>query len=786
MQKGVQDLKLFSTLLPLILLLSSNLALPHLFAQSSSTIQGRVTNKDSGEPLPSVNIILVGTRFGAASDTSGHYLIHAAAGEYRVQASAIGFETQVSDRFMLAAGETHVVDFHLTPKPVELKPVDVEAERVWEKFQTDVSLVGIQRVRQKEITSIPGAFDDPTRAVLLRSGATGAGDYSSFLTIRGSSPEQNLVVLDGVTIPNPYRFRLAMGGGMSVFDAKTTEDMHLHLAGYTAEYGNALSSVLEVETRTGNLERFRFGGGVNLTDAGAVIEGPIVRGKASFLLSARRTYLDLIAERVTENTSSVYPFFYDVTGKWAFHLNGRNRLTLSIAASREETELSSVLSESVNMTEGAQTRNAILSWRKVFGNGRILQTTLSYYHDETGFRAFPTFDSLAVDTLASDYERLSSRNDRMALQQNLRSQLSKGTWLNLGWSAAAVDSRINFRSLERNFYFARNDIPRDVRFDKNQGLFAGFAEHTAEIGEKVQTRAGLRYDYSTLFNEGELSHRLSARYKLDSLTTIEASWGDFYQFPDPLTLSIRDQPLEIGANVDVISAEKATHKVLGLKRMLPHAIRASVELYHIDIDRLLVADDRQTFEPFNQGRGRLTGLEVVVEKLSTPITRLSGLVSYSMGYSQYHDLTDRNWVPFNYDRRHSLTAWLNQRIGWRWQLSLLWRFASGLPYTEVLGVAISQDTKGNTNWDFIRSARNEVRFPSYQRLDARLSYSAGSHDRSLLLYLDFINLYDHRNVYNMTWEKLPSDNKNDTIEQAKRRTIYMLPFLPSMGMQFSF
>jgi len=768
-------------LLNTIIFLIFNVGISFLWAQSFAEIKGRAINKSTGAALADVHIAVLRTSWTAVTDTSGNYhLKQIPPGKYTLQAALIGFESVMIDSVISASGKMQTVDFSLVPKPLQLDPIAIEAERLWEKFQTEVSMVGIQRMKAQEITSLPGAFDDPTRAVLVRSGATGVGDYNSFLTIRGSSPEQNLVVMDGVVIPNPYRFRLAMGGGMSIFDAKTTQDVYLHLGGFTAEYGNALASVLEVNTRTGNLQRFKMGGAINLTDAGAMIEGPLKKEKASFLLAARRTYLDLVAEKTTNKSNSVYPYFYDFTNKWLWNINAKNRMILSFMASREKSKLSSILAEAVNLTEGATMRHAALSWKHLLGERGYLQTILSYYHDATAFRAYAPDDSLAN----LEYQHLNSQIDRLALQQNVRCKLSPQNWLSFGASGTMVDSKIDFRSQERNLYFARNDFPRDIRYDQFQKYYAAYVEHASELSRKFQMRVGVRYDYATSIKAGELSHRLSLWYKLNEQTTFEGAWGDVYQYPDPLTLSIRDQPLEIGANLNVITAEKATHKVFGLKRKLPQSILASLEFYHIDIDRLLVADDRETFEPFNEGRGILQGMELVLERKPSNAGGSSGLISYSYGKSQYHNIKNKNWVSFNYDRRQALTFWYNHGLGRNWQVSLLWRYAGGLPYTEVLGIQFTELSRTESSWNFIRGPRNAKRFPAYQRLDARLSYRIQSGARAFSFYVDLINLTNYKNVYNLTWEKVPAEAANVSSDLAKRRTIYMLPFLPSVGMQF--
>lgn len=752
-----------------------NVKVSRLPAQSLVSIKGRVINKSTGAPLPNANVLLTGTPRGAVTDSGGYYRIENwSAGKYILQASLVGFETKIIQNVIMAAGETKTIDFSLAPVPVKLDSVTIEAERLWEKYHTEVSRVGVQRMQAQEIVTLPGALDDPTRAILARSGSVGAGDFNSFLTVRGSSPEQNLVAMDGVVIPNPYRFRLALGGGLSIFDSRITQDVYLHLGGFTAEYGNALSSVLEIETRTGNLHRLRLGGSFNLTDAGAIIEGPIRREKISFLLAARRTYLDLLAKRLTKS-NSVYPNFYDITNKWLLHLNERNQLTLAFTASRERADLLSDLSEAVSIIEEAKMHQGVLSWKRLLNNRGQLLMLLSYYDDATALRVYnPT-----NDTTIADYQNLDSQGRTLSLTQNIRYQLTAQSWLNVGVSGAIIRSKIDFRSSENNFYFARNEFPEEIRFNRSQRYYAAYVENTSELSKKLQTRIGLRYDYSTLIKAGELSPRFCLLYKLDEYTSITGAWGVFYQYPDPQSISIRDQPLNIGENLEVITAEKATHNVIGFKRKLTADWAASLEFYYMDIDRLLLAENRETYAPFNDGRGISKGIEFMLEKKAS---RSSGLISYSLGNSQYHNIKNNVWIPFNYDRRQGLTFWYNQSFRKNWQISFLWRYASGLPYTPILGVRILQNAPLESNWDFIRGPRNAKRFPSYHRLDARLSYLIHSGDRSFSFYLDLINLYNRKNLYNLTWEKAPE--APSSLKVAKRRTVYMLPFLPSIGMQF--
>jgi hypothetical protein len=170
------------------------------------------------------------------------------------------------------------------------------------------------------------------------------------------------------------------------------------------------------------------------------------------------------------------------------------------------------------------------------------------------------------------------------------------------------------------------------------------------------------------------------------------------------------------------------------------------------MDRLLLPEDRVSFKPFNDGRGISRGLKLCWKKLPSPGHPGSGLISYSFGTAKYQNRRSRKWTAFNYDRRHALTLWYSYELGKRWQASLLWRYASGLPYTDILGVRLRDAPGARSEWDYVRGPRNGDRLPAYQRLDARLSYYLYSENRRVVFYLDLINLYNYSNVYNL-WEK---------------------------------
>ncbi|MFQ5632561.1 MAG: TonB-dependent receptor plug domain-containing protein, partial [bacterium] len=643
----------------------------------------------------------------------------------------------------------------------------------------------VQRMSSRDILNIPGSLDDPTRAVQIFSGVSGGGDYSGFLTVRGASPDQNQVVMDGMVIPYPYRFRLAFGGGLSIINPGTTRDLYLHLGGFSAEYGNSLSSTLEAESRSGNRERIRAQGSFNFTDLNGVLEGPLPAGAGSFLFSVRRTYFDLIANVLT-NSTSVYPFFFEISSKWLLDINKNNRLTIGLTRNKEGTELLEDVSDELHLSERVTSYYGHVTWRSLIGEKWLFNNMISFYKDRTDYRAYdPRYNSdgrgTSEETESDDeweFESLKARVKTVSFKSDLRLKTGEESWLQWGLFAASTPSKVAFDSEEFEFHYARVEFPRHIDFDKTFRYYAGYLENATQVNPKIHLRVGARYDHSTLLEAGEFSPRFSLWYQLNEKTRIEGSWGIFYQYPDPLMIYTRNAPVDLSADLKAISAEKATHQILSIERTLSDHLLARLQLYYLDFDRLLLPQDYTTFRPANNGRGYSRGFEFILEKKSRKSHRISGVMSYAFSSARYFDVHLERWLPFKYHRQHTFTALFNLRIRNDWQFSLLGQIASGLPYTEVLGLRSFITSSGKNDWSFQQGPRLGATLPTYGKIDARLSYQYRAGNKAFSFYFDVINLTNQKNIYEITWEKRILDNNK---QEATKRTIFMLPLLPSFG-----
>ncbi len=745
--------------------------------QNLGNLQGVVKDEATQKPLPNVSILLVGTTIGDATNQNGFFeLSNLKTGTYTIKATLIGYKPSVISNIKVNDNSPATLEFSLKPTFIKLRDVEIEADRLWDKYLNEASLVGVQRMRAREIKNIPGSWDDPTRAVQIFSGVSGGGDFSGFMAVRGGSPDQNQVIIDGVVVPNPYRFRLAFGGGLSTINPNTTEDIYLHLGGFSAEYGNSMTSILEVESKSGNRKHLRTQGSINFTDVNGLVEGPLPFLSGSFIFSIRRTYYDLILNQVTKS-NSIFPFFSEVYSKISFDINKTNKINLTFTNNVEGTDLTGDFSNDLNLTEDVNSNIIGLNWRKLHGDKWRFDTTLSFYKDKMQYRAFP----LDTTNIFREFESIDARLTNIAVKENIRYQTGEKSWLTFGVSATRKPTKIKFNSAELNFLYARIESPRDINFDKNHDYYAAFVESSTQASQRLHFRIGARYDYSTLINESEISPRFSMWYQLDDRTTFNGSWGVFYQYPNPMSIYTRNIPVDLSSNLDVISAEKSTHLIGGIERILNDDLTVKLQVYNKDIDRLLLPISTSNFSPTNNGVGYARGFEFVLEKKPTANNHFNAVLTYSFGKAQFREIDTRKWLPFKYDRRHALTALTNIRLFGKWSLSLLGQYTSGLPFTDVLGLINVAESNGRASWGFVRGQRFQSNFPAYKKVDARISYQSRVKGKHFSFYVDIINLTNEQNLYEITWEKKFVEQD---VAQATVRKIYTLPLIPSFGLSF--
>lgn len=717
-----------------ILTLSASVSL-----SQTGNLEGKVT--DGSSAIPSVNIIIDGTGFGTASDFSGNYKIRAIpVGNYNLRVSAVGYETKLVP-VEIRANRTLQENITLEEKVIEVDAVEVTGFKLQDQRDTRTSVIDLNPRNAK---ILPGAGEDVLRTLQSLPGVLAPNDFSSQLVVRGSGPDQNLIVMDDVEVFNPYR----LYGVISMFNPDAVDDVNLISGGFPAKYGDRLSAVLDVTNREGNKKR-NFTGSLNasIVDANLVLEGknPFdVSG--SWLLSSRRTYYDLIIEPfvksaglVDDNTS--FPNFYDVQGKIVFGpfsghkflINGiysRDGVNVISGEDRETPDSVGVFNITRNDLASfawhyAPTQKLfnkfVVSWYKNFGttdfDSQILDPSLNRNE----------FENTIPDTLQPYLLGFNFDGDFSYTKYSIDNKFTYIWQDNVFEAGAGVDfmsTVINFNfdlDEELTAIFAANPQFRAVLSDlkdvQEYNRYRMYAQNNFRLSERLFVNPSLRLDYYDLLDKVYLAPRISLSYGIDEITTVRAVWGTYYQSPGYEKL--RDQNVLYDLDdrfTKSLNAERAYHYVLGIERWITNEWSLRVEGYYKDFDDLLIqkevpgsrfftesipgrdqsissgwtnpviiSSDSVTQIPVNKSFGEAYGFEFFLSKRNMMNnSKLSGWISYALAYAKRFE----NGIeyPFRFDQRHTVNIVLNYDLNSWFSFGVRWQYGSGFPISEPQGI----------------------------------------------------------------------------------------------------
>jgi hypothetical protein len=297
-------------------------------------LTGTVIDQATRTPLAGVNVMIASTKLGAATDVNGHFeVFNLAVGKYNVRVSMMGYKEKIVRNVAITANATTKLEVALEETAIEIGEVIVTPKP--EKYDA----TGITaRLGRKTVVEAPGSAQDIFWLIQTLPGISSDGDNSK-IYVRGGSPDENLVLLDGAIIKNPFHFDLMGGGYWSIFNARLVQEVEFYGGGFPARFGDRLSSVLKIENRPGSREELKGEASLSMSDANAVVEFPLpLRG--SSLISLRRSYFDLLLKYtgMAEGDYTIYPYFFDLNAKTDFELSKNHQLTISGLRSWEKTE----------------------------------------------------------------------------------------------------------------------------------------------------------------------------------------------------------------------------------------------------------------------------------------------------------------------------------------------------------------------------------------------------------------------------------------------------------------
>ncbi|MCZ7602038.1 MAG: TonB-dependent receptor [Melioribacteraceae bacterium] len=739
-------------------------------AQSAGQIVGKVIDKITKQPIPGVNILVVDTQFGAASDLNGNYEIsNVPIGNYQLRASAIGYSTITRVDVIVNSARPAQVNFELSETILELEDVTVTSD-LFETEPTEVS--SIKKFSYEEIRRSPGGFEDVVRALSVLPGVAQQSSGRNDLVVRGGAPSENLYIVDGFVFPtiNHFGNQGATGGPLSFVNLDFVEDVSFSTGGFSSLYGDKLSSVLNIDLRNGRNDRLGGKATISASQFGLNLEGP-TGDQSDFIFSIRRSYLDFIFNAAGFN---FVPEYYDLLGKYNFNIDNSNRFSFLFIGALDRVKFNNNDEEDIfdNARILGSDQNQYvtgINYDHLFGKG-ILSFSAS--------RSYINFESFQNDTLLNPIFKNNSKETEHELKGELVYKLSSNAELNAGASAKFInfDADVLFPN---NFVTTFGDTLTQNNLVTNENFtkLGAYLQYSNVFFNRLRFNLGGRVDYfDAIENQVYVSPRFSAAYNFNNLTSLNFSTGIYYQFPSYIWL------LAGNRNLDAI---RVNQYVLGLSHRLSENIRIKLEGFYKDYQDyptstlrpyLVLANtgagyggSEDNFESFglepliSEGYGRARGVEFSVQKRSTG-QGLYGLLSATYSQSDFTSL-DGIERPSTYEQELIFNVSGGYIFNAEWEVSFKFRYASGRPSTPY-------------NFDGTQTLSNYLTetLPPIHALDLRVDKRWDLGGLSLITYLDIQNIYNRSNIQNIRW-----DYKEMKVDDTSS-----IGILPSIGISLEF
>jgi len=758
----------------------------------SGIISGFISDSSSAEALIGANVILQETGQGMATDINGYYIIQdITPGDYVLMVSYVGFKLK-KEKLNISDGQSIKLDISLSEDVVELTQIEVTAEQIQRKSNIQPSKINLSPRMMKAAPAL--AEPDLFRTIQALPGVLTTSEFSTGLVIRGGNTDQNLILLDGVTVYNPSH----LGGIFSNFIVDGVKEAELIKGAYNAEYGGRLSAVLNIISREGNQKKFEGKANLSLLSAQATIEGPFYKG--AWVFSGRRTYFD----KIFQNVPTIPPYyFYDIQSHMYTDLTSKDRLSLSFYNGVDD-----LLFDTFGLAGRWGNRTVSAQYRRVFSE-KLIGNFL--YANSLFFTEFGLGGS---NGLVSD------------------NQIDDATVAaNFSWFKSSM-STIKFGSQMKTLGFLyTNSFNDSLQFEINTKPkeFATYAKLKYSASEKLILEPGLRINLYDVYSDSIFPDlRFGMKYLLNDNRYLNFSVGNYHQFiatfQDDYNPNILDQWIAVDNSV---SPAKSSQIVLGYEEYIKDLFKIQVEGYYKDIKNLFTFEESRatTDEAISDSvlsdivtpsDGYAYGLELFAQKMSG---KLSGWLAYTFSVSRksmnsiFYEKEEEYYN--SWDRTHSFSALGNYIFNNKWDMNWKLSLQSGQAYTPIIGYYNQILPEGPDEvYRTIPGTRNSARYSPYSRLDLGIVYHTKLFGSKMDIYVQVINVLNRENIfrksYNVgsTYNGLDDDgdwdeDKHDTngngkpdvgepnvdeVDEGRLQVndISLFPIIPTIGFSWEF
>lgn len=743
-------------------------------APKTAGIAGVVLDAEVKAPLAGVRVLLVGTGLETATDAAGRFEFAAVpAGGYSLDLSFPYFRTRrVTDVVVKSGRPTQVAaELELDAAAVDAREVTVSTAYYASGAQAAPSTTAFS---YEEIRRAAGAAGDVTRMIGALPSVARTNDTMNHLVVRGGSPAENAFYIDNIEVPNinHYPHQGASSGPIGLLNVEFIRDVSFSAGGFSPVFGDRLSSVMDISFREGERERPELQLELSMMGAGLVAEGPLPGRRGSWMISARRSYIDLLVKLMG---SGVPVSWSDLQGKIVCDLSSRDKLALLAVAGFDDsgTEKEDALKDGENAFGELDTTEATagLNWFHQWGAAGYSNTSLA----RTGIRYREAFRNTLSEGLLKNAD---NEEEAWTLRNVTTLRLAPGRSVTLGAEAKRLVSKFDSFQAAATDPLGRPSPAVARKGSVRSGLYSAFAQYAWDPVRPLTLHLGLRADRFEFSRALRFSPRFSLSWRMSARDTLDASAGIFQQ-QLPATLLIQGDgsaaPLE----------PRALHFVLGYRRLLTPDTRLTVEVYDKEYDRmpldpaqpsLFLLDEFYRDNRFAEhgplvftGRARSAGVEVLLQKKLAD--RIYGLASVSYYRTRYRG-ADGLWRDRIYDNRLLVCAEGGWKAGRGWELGVRGNYAGGAPYTPF-DIAASAAAGAGI---FDAGRINAVRLPAYASLNLRCDRRFDFRDSNLILSLSLWNVFNRRNVASVYWNEAA----------GRPGEVLGWGLLPVLGVEFEF
>ena len=774
------------------------------------TISGYVRDAATGENLIGVAVVNPATGQGTATNTYGFYsltLPAVAADSVRVLASYLGYER---GRWVTPATRSATHDFRLRAASSELGEVTVIGSQATEERIERTTRMSTINVPIAQIKSLPKLFGevDVLKVLQLLPGVQSGGEGQTGLYVRGGSPDQNLILLDGTPVYNASH----LFGFFSVFNADALNNVELIKGGFPARYGGRLSSVLDISMKEGNMQEFHGEGAVGIIASKITLEGPIKKDTASFIVSARRTYLDVLAQPFIKSQlaaegsqGSIGYFFHDLNAKLNWKVSGRDRLYLSaytgydkFYARVRDKERSNGDYSRTEASLGWGNLTSALRWNHVVNDQLFMNTHLTYskYQFNVGQedeRRYNNSGQPRTDNYSLRY--LSNIRD-FSLKTDLDYVPSPDHYIRFGGQYILHSFRPGALQQKDNYSTESSQQKLGTRTMASEASL--YAEDDYRLTDRLKVNGGLRLNTflvrGTLYPS--LEPRVAARFLLTENWALKAAYARTTQYIHLLTNSGIGLPTDLWVPATpLIKPQRAQQLSVGAARTLrvkDAEYELSFESYYKPMQNLVEYREGASFlgtvdseweSKVTSGNGWAYGAELFLQKKTG---RTTGWIGYTLARSQrrFPDLNQGRIFPYKYDRRHDVSVVVVHKFSPTLTLSGTWVYGTGNATTLSQGRFLVGPNQEFEDY----GERNSYRMRAYHRFDLDLSKTKKKKWGEIVNSFSIYNVYSRRNPYYLYFDPGYSYSYNGVTEEQKPvyRQVSLFPIIPSFSKAFKF